>query len=496
MSVLIDGTLGVTANSLTLPGTTSGSMRIQPDAVMGASTLTIPAANGTLITSSGRVLMLRTGVGTWTVRKTDGNTINISASTTSGLQEAINEACANGYDLYVYGGGIQGNTPIQDVAVINCTTGITFPAMQNKRIEIGACSINFTAAVSGNGVTFDSCMMVYCIWSGQIVYTGNNAAVLFKPTANVPYDLVPGCLDSHIRINHIATVGGTNPICVKVDATNAAVLGTTFEFIEVNGSNVAGTKGVILVNPTAGIIGNKFRLGRIHKCKTTGVAIGEASTTSIYANMFEGDIWGAGGTTQGILCYGANNQFRGSIVSNEGTLTTGLSLGSSAAKNLFTIPQNDANTGVTDSSTTKDNQINGSMSFSWTPVFTFATPGNLTIVYSVQVGWGTISDKKIDLTFTIVTSTFTHSTASGIAQITGLPFTSKVLSSLGHEGSLGYSGVTSATFSHLTCNIEANSNTMDIRGSASAQAFTQLTPTSFPTGGTLVLRGTITYWKD
>ncbi|MSR15353.1 MAG: hypothetical protein EXR86_12475, partial [Gammaproteobacteria bacterium] len=78
------------------------------DSATARATLQIPGPR--------TVLMCRTVDGgsdptlnpaTWVVYKPDGSLLNISGSTTMGLQEAINYAAQYGYDLYVHGGGIK-----------------------------------------------------------------------------------------------------------------------------------------------------------------------------------------------------------------------------------------------------------------------------------------------------------------------------------------------------------------------------------------------------
>jgi hypothetical protein len=59
----------------------------------------------------------------------------------------------------------------------------------------------------------------------------------------------------------------------------------------------------------------------------------------------------------------------------------------------------------------------------WTPVFSFGTPGNLNIVYSSQVGKYTKIGRTVHVEMTMATTTFTHTTATGNASISGLPFT-------------------------------------------------------------------------
>ncbi len=62
----------------------------------------------------------------------------------------------------------------------------------------------------------------------------------------------------------------------------------------------------------------------------------------------------------------------------------------------------------------------------WTPVVTFATPGNVNIAYGTRIGTYTKIGNQVTISFNISTSTFTHTTSSGAMLITGLPFTSSV----------------------------------------------------------------------
>ena len=59
----------------------------------------------------------------------------------------------------------------------------------------------------------------------------------------------------------------------------------------------------------------------------------------------------------------------------------------------------------------------------WTPVLTAQTPGDLSVAYSTQSGRYTRIGNLVTAEFTIVTSTYTHSTASGTLRVAGLPFT-------------------------------------------------------------------------
>lgn len=58
----------------------------------------------------------------------------------------------------------------------------------------------------------------------------------------------------------------------------------------------------------------------------------------------------------------------------------------------------------------------------WTPTITFATPGNLSVAYTTQSGTYTKIGRTVSINLLLVTSSFTHTTASGQFTINGLPF--------------------------------------------------------------------------
>ena len=78
----------------------------------------------------------------------------------------------------------------------------------------------------------------------------------------------------------------------------------------------------------------------------------------------------------------------------------------------------------------------------WTPVVTFATPGDLAVVYNAQVGSYTKIGRLVTISCTISTTTFTYTTASGNLQVTGLPFAAKTVTNYFAVASLLHGGLT------------------------------------------------------
>jgi hypothetical protein len=128
----------------------------------------------------------------------------------------------------------------------------------------------------------------------------------------------------------------------------------------------------------------------------------------------------------------------------------------------------------------------------WTPVLTFATPGNQNIVLSLQSADYTKVGREVRVTAQCTTSTFTHTTASGGIQMTGLPFTS---ANTTHStvGATAWQGITKAGYTQVGAFIIGNDTKILFFGFGSAQPINQVNTADMPTGGSVVLSATCSY---
>src|SRR5262245_10519475 len=137
----------------------------------------------------------------------------------------------------------------------------------------------------------------------------------------------------------------------------------------------------------------------------------------------------------------------------------------------------------------------------WTPSLTFDTAGNLTVAYTTRFGLYAKFSKLVVCHGNILTSTFTHTTASGGLRITGLPFPALSTNDVGGGGLL-WRGITKAHYTHMTVlvqasgravRVRASGTSMYINGSGSGQTPAVSGVTDMPTGGTVQLFFTMTY---
>lgn len=131
--------------------------------------------------------------------------------------------------------------------------------------------------------------------------------------------------------------------------------------------------------------------------------------------------------------------------------------------------------------------------FDWTPALTFATPGDVAVNYSVQIGKGTKVGTRVTLSCTITTSTFTHTTASGALIITGNPYTATNSSGLTQVGPCLWQGITKANYANVSASIAANASNIQLAISGSGQSIAVVSTGDMPTGGTVSLAFELTF---
>lgn len=332
--------------ALAILGASSGA------GLVGYGTTTV-AASLNQILYTGKITMLRNATGTWCVYDQNSNLVNISASTTDGLQEAINLACTPhgtaGYDLEVIGG----DESTAGAIVINCTTTVNIPPTQGKRIRIGAVTINFGAGLgANNGVQIDSTEMTDIDMSGcQIVYAGTGWSLAFQPTNGTPGDNIITCGDTRFHCTTVCCTPGASG-CVLFNCTGGVISDSLFTFNEIN--SLGGTGVGIKVNDAAQpFIYNEVHCGQLHDGTGTELYVGNSN----YGNKFRmRGIFPATSAGPAVYVNGQSNEFEIGIGAGEGTPALGIKLDTMASLNKFHILRNDATVPCLDSSSDGSNE--------------------------------------------------------------------------------------------------------------------------------------------
>ena len=129
----------------------------------------------------------------------------------------------------------------------------------------------------------------------------------------------------------------------------------------------------------------------------------------------------------------------------------------------------------------------------WTPTFIFATLGDLSVTYSVQVGRYTRIGRQVTVIADVETSAFTYTTASGTFRVSGLPFTSANTTGLNTVGSVAMSGWTKIC-NYIAPQILPNVSVISFLSSTNSGAMAVLTTTDVLSGNQQAVRLNITYF--
>lgn len=130
----------------------------------------------------------------------------------------------------------------------------------------------------------------------------------------------------------------------------------------------------------------------------------------------------------------------------------------------------------------------------WTPTFTFVTPGDLSVVYAADRNGTYVKiGRLVVIFFGFTLSTFTFSTSSGAAEITGLPFTADNTGTMRYMAALNWTGITKAGYTDIVCRVDGTTNYSILAASGSGQALSSVAASDMPSGGAPTLRGTVSY---
>ena len=195
------------------------------------------------------VLMVNTGNGTWQVYEPNGASVDISSSTTDGLDEAFATMVSKRANLWVIGGG-KGTGATDDYATILCTTTVTVPPLEGAVVRFDGVRIlwNLADIAASDGLVIDSQMLTTWEFNGELVYYGTGTALKFAPSSEL-YTDPSGPSISQCNMFFNVVVGGGD-ILVEFDDTSGGFGTNILTFMEINGSIADGY--YFYVNASAG----------------------------------------------------------------------------------------------------------------------------------------------------------------------------------------------------------------------------------------------------
>ena len=312
---------------------------------------------------TGTVTMMQDTARDWHVYTPTGLPLDISLSITDGLQEAIDFATDNGYNLRVVGAG---TSRTADFGLINCADTITFPPLRTMRVVMEGVHITWAPSVTGPGMWLDSLMEVFFQITGELVYQGNSDIVLVEPRNAIPVDTLTTCIDSEIIIGTTACIGGSPLGAIRLKASGGNVLGNFIKFYEINGGGAIGSAnigkyGVVEEAPSSGygVFNNIIEVAHIHGVTDACLQIGINTTNAqnLSANIYRcgtlqmvGDDGLGGPKGDGINCFGSNYIIDAAVVTPlpGGTVERGVKLQPTANRNIIKLGSIGAITPVDD----------------------------------------------------------------------------------------------------------------------------------------------------
>jgi hypothetical protein len=121
----------------------------------------------------------------------------------------------------------------------------------------------------------------------------------------------------------------------------------------------------------------------------------------------------------------------------------------------------------------------------FTPTLGFsASDGNLSVAYTTQLGRYRRIGNRIEFHINILTSTFTHTTASGNLRVRGLPATVNATTARGF-GAGAFAGWTKANYTQVAARPVESTTELQFAATGSGQAIVILSTADWLTGGTL-----------
>ena len=144
-----------------------------------------------------------------------------------------------------------------------------------------------------------------------------------------------------------------------------------------------------------------------------------------------------------------------------------------------------------------DNNFNGLASIfladsgTWTPTITFTTPGDLSVSYSTRVGLWRRNGKFIQAIYSIDTSAFTYTTASGVCVVSGLPAIND--SVIDYSPVSLFQGITKAGHTSFALQARPSETNAWLFSSGSGVSASTVTTSNIASGSTVGLNGSVTY---
>lgn len=339
----------------------------------------------------------------------------------------------------------------------------------------------------------------YTLPAGNPVVTGTTIS---STTHNSTLSDIASALTASLSIDGSVTAAklATNAVTTAKIQDNAVtaikILDANITTQKINDLAVTTAKIADLAVTTAKIAALAVTSAELASNAVTTAKILDANVTlpkiaNIATDTLIGRSTAGTGEPETIACTAAGRALLDDASAAAQCTTLGLGTGNSPTFTALTLSNGQLVFPATQVPSAGANTLDDYEEGTWTPVLTFGTPGDLSVAYTTQTGQYVKIGKQVTLSLQILTSAFTHTTASGTCRITGAPFSPGA-----GELSIGtfrWRGITIASMVDIMTQISASSTTLFVVASQSGGSVTSISTTHMPTGGTVDFTCTITF---
>lgn len=271
----VAGTLDVNGTITIPPATASGQAVQQAQIVHNSIITTVPVRNTVTVYPPAW------NGGNPYVIDPFNNIVDTSGTTTDGIQEAINYAIANKYNVHIAGSSNAG---------YSATTTISIGASQSFEITSDNTYINISPGTATDaGIQIDSQDKAVFKFNCLITYSGNGIAVWFHPLNESPASTYRIQYSEFHFLSIVDTSGTSTSPIIQLDTSGnsaASIIYSNFNFVQIYGGSSTDTlnTGILVSAPNDGFSFNEININTIHGYITNAVQEGGTSTDYVYAN--------------------------------------------------------------------------------------------------------------------------------------------------------------------------------------------------------------------
>lgn len=251
--------------SVALPGSTSGTITLQPSAVAGSTTITLPATTGTVVTTGDSGTVTSTMIANDTI-------VNADINSSAGIAYSKLSLTGSIVNADISSSAAIANSKLANSSVTVGTTAISLGASSTTLTGLtSVTSTSFTGALTGNASTASALQTARTISlsgdvAGSVSFDGSANATI---TATIQADSV--ALGTDTTGNYVATATAGSGISIAGSGTETAAITVTNTGVL---SAVAGT-GVSVSGATGNVT---FSIGQAVET-TSNVTFGTVTTT-------------------------------------------------------------------------------------------------------------------------------------------------------------------------------------------------------------------------